>query len=140
MKMNPSIKYTGCSFAKLLLLGGLWMATESRAFTLSEAWESAKRHSADYKMAYFQREASMEKEQQTKSVFLPHVYANASYQRQLPSISSTRETQGWNVQLNQTLFDASKMAQYRQSQYNSDVARQRFNGETEELLLKVSEL
>ncbi|WP_430472167.1 TolC family protein [Wielerella bovis] len=140
MKINPSIKYMGYSFTKLLLLSSLWMATESHAFTLSEAWESAKQYSADYKMAYFQREASMEQEQQAKSAFLPHVYANASYQRQLPSISSTRETQGWNVQLNQTLFDASKMAQYRQSQYNSDVARQRFNSATEELLLKVSEL
>ena len=81
------------------------------AFTLSEAWRAAQQHSADFQVAYYQRNATLAQQRQAKAALLPHVAANASYQRQPPSISSTRETQGWNVQLSQTLFDAGKFAQ-----------------------------
>ncbi|WP_447544732.1 TolC family protein, partial [Neisseria gonorrhoeae] len=79
------------------------------------------------------------RQQQAKAAFLPHVSANASYQRQPPSISSTRETQGWSVQVGQTLFDAAKFAQYRQSRFDTQAAEQRFDAAREELLLKVAE-
>ena len=109
------------------------------AFTLSEAWQAAQQHSADFQAAYYQRSATLEQQRQAKAALLPHVAANASYQRQPPSISSTRETQGWNVQLSQTLFDAGKFAQYRQSKFNSQAAERRFDAAREDLLLKVAE-
>ncbi len=109
------------------------------AFTLQEAWEAAKQHSADFQAAYYQRDASLEQQQQAKAALLPHISANATYQRQPPSISSTRETQGWNVQLSQTLFDASKIAQYYQSRDHSQAAEQRFQAAHDDLLLKVAE-
>lgn len=109
------------------------------AFTLSEAWRAAQQHSADFQAAYYQRNATLAQQRQAKAALLPHVAANASYQRQPPSISSTRETQGWNVQLSQTLFDAGKFAQYRQSKFNSQAAERRFDAAREDLLLKVAE-
>ncbi|HEZ4310680.1 TPA: TolC family protein, partial [Neisseria meningitidis] len=62
------------------------------AFTLPEAWRAAQQHSADFQASHYQRDAVRARQQQAKAAFLPHVSANASYQRQPPSISSTRET------------------------------------------------
>lgn len=109
------------------------------AFTLPEAWRAAQQHSADFQASHYQRDAVRARQQQAKAAFLPHVSANASYQRQPPSISSTRETQGWSVQVGQTLFDAAKFAQYRQSRFDTQAAEQRFDAAREELLLKVAE-
>ncbi len=123
-----------------LLLYAAWFSSYAHAFTLPEAWGSAKQHSSDYQIAQFEHNVMNERQRQAKSAFLPHVSAHASYQRQPLSLSSNRETQGWSVQLNQTVFDAGKMAQYRQSRYNTESAEQRLHGTTEELLLRVSEV
>ena len=123
----------------LYLIFSLFCSQSVNAFTLQEAWAAAKEYSADYQSAQFQRDASMEQRKQARAAFLPHIAANANYQHQPPSVSSTKKSKTWNIQLSQTLFDASKMAQYRQSKYNSQAAEQRFNAKSEDLLLKVSE-
>ena len=130
------LKQTICLSFTIFSLG---FSPYSIAFTLSEAWQAAQQYSADFQAAYHQRDAVYAQQQQAKSVFLPHLYTNASYQNQPASVSSTKKTQGWNVQLNQTLFDASKFAQYHQSKFSTQAAEQRLNAAREDLLLKVAE-
>lgn len=110
-----------------------------QAFTLQEAWIAAQRNNADFQAAHYQRSAIQEKQNQARAMLLPHIQANAIYQRQPPSISSTQEVRGWNVQLSQTLFDTSKISQYQQSKYNSQAAEQRYQTAREDLLIQVAE-
>lgn len=112
----------------------------SFAFTLAEVWQATLAHSSEYQAAIHNRDAELEREQQSKAAFFPQISAQASYQRQPPSISSSKITHGWNVQLNQSIFDATRMAQYRQSQVNSQLAHSRLAQHHEDLLLKVSQV
>lgn len=123
----------------LILLGLLMPTTSSYAFSLSQAWEAARHHSADYIAAEFNRDAELEQEKQAQAALYPQIAANATYQRQPPSISSTKSTRGWNVQLTQTLYDKGKMAQYRQSKINSEAAEAQLGYNHDEMMLKVSE-
>lgn len=122
-----------------LALFGIIHAPNGYAFTLQEAWEAARLHSADFQAAYHQKQAVQAQQQQARASLLPQLSAQASYQRQPPSVSSTQETQGWSLQLNQTLFDTGKTARYRQSRYNSQAAEQRYDAVREELMLQVAE-
>lgn len=124
--------------SSLLLFLALTQQT-TYAYTLQEAWAAAQQHSADFQAAYYQLKATQAQQQQAKAALLPHISANANYQHQPTTLSSTKETQGWHIQLNQTLFDASKIAQYRQSRYNSQAAEQRHDAAREDLLLKVAQ-
>ena len=128
--------YYQLSHSILLLL----CMKSSFAFTLAEVWQATLAHSSEYQAAIHNRDAELEREQQSKAAFFPQISAQASYQRQPPSISSSKITHGWNVQLNQSIFDATRMAQYRQSQVNSQLAHSRLAQHHEDLLLKVSQV
>ncbi|XXQ67418.1 TolC family protein [Neisseriaceae bacterium B1] len=109
------------------------------AFNLQEAWIAAQQNSADYHAAFHQKNVIKEQQQQAKSAFFPHLSGNINYQRQPHSATAIKQNQGWNLQLSQTLFDASKIAQYRQSRYNSKAAEQRYDASKENLLHNVAE-
>ena len=117
----------------------LLYSISTSAFTLSEAWQSALSYSADYTAAQYRRNAELEQEKQARSALLPQVSVNMSYQRQPPSISSSKITQGWNIQLNQGVFDATRIAQYQQGRIISRAAHTRLNINRNELLLQVAE-
>ena len=53
---------------------------------------------------------------------LPQVSANASYQKQPPSLSSTTSSKGWNIQASQVLYDKSRWAQYQQGKLSATMA------------------
>ena len=84
------------------------------AFDLYEAWQAAKTYSADYAAARYNRDAEAEQKYQARAALLPQVSANASYQKQPPSLSSTTSSKGWNIQASQVLYDKSRWAQYQQ--------------------------
>lgn len=111
----------------------------AHAFTLSQAWDAALNYSAEYAAAQHRRTAEVEREEQARAALLPHISAHASYQRQPPSVSSSKITQGWNVQINQSLFDATRIAQYSQSKLHTQVADAQLDAQRNELLLHVAE-
>lgn len=117
----------------------LMNSTTAHSFNLQEAWMAAQHNSADYLAAFHQKNAIKEQQQQAKSAFLPQLSGNINYQHQPHSTTSIKQNQGLSLQLNQTLFDASKIAQYRQSRYNSEAAEMRYNAMKEKLLHSVAE-
>lgn len=124
---------------QIFLLVSLCFSGAAQAFSLNQAWDAARLHSADYIAAEFNRDAELEREKQAKAALLPQISANAHYQRQPPSLSATKNTRGWNVQLSQTLYDGAKWAQYRQSKLNTQSAQAELGYHQDDLLLKVSE-
>lgn len=121
------------------ILAVLGLMQTAQAFDLPEAWRAARTHSADYRAADFNRDAEVEREKQSKAALLPQVSAHASYQYQPPSLSSTKTTRSRNIQLNQTIYDGTKWAQYRQSKLNTQAAESRLSHEQADMMLKVSE-
>lgn len=109
------------------------------AFNLQEAWVAAQKNSADYQEAFYQKNVIQEKQQQTKSVFFPHLSGNIHYQNQPHSSTSIKESYGWDLQLSQTLFNGNEIAKYRQSIYNSKAAEKNYNNAKEQLLYNVAE-
>ena len=83
--------YYQLSHSILLLL----CMKSSFAFTLAEVWQATLAHSSEYQAAIHNRDAELEREQQSKAAFFPQISAQASYQRQPPSISSSKITHGW---------------------------------------------
>lgn len=124
---------------RFLLISVLSVSASVHAFTLPDAWQAALEYSADYRAARHARDADIEQKVQSRAALLPRLNASALYQRQPPSLSSTRETDGWQVQLNQTLFDAAQFARYRQSSFNSEAAEQQFRLKRQELLYQTGE-
>lgn len=122
-----------------LLLAVFLSGRTAHAFTLKEAWEAAKQHSADIQAARHLSNAAQEQQNQAKAALLPQLTAHAAYQRQPPSLSATRETQSADIRLSQTLFDAGKTARYRQSKHHSRAAQSQYEADTEELLVQVAE-
>lgn len=121
------------------LLPILTYGLPAHAFDLQQAWDAAERHSADIRAARHQSDAAQEQQHQAKAALLPQLTAQAGYQRQPPSLSATRETQSWEIRLNQTLFDAGKTARYRQSRHQGRAAQSQYRAAKEELLIQVAE-
>lgn len=132
--MNP-IKKT--SF--LFIIFSIFLTKITFAATLSDLWQAAEQHSAEYAAAQHNRDAVLAQEQQAKSALYPRISAHSNWQRQPETLSNSEKTIGWQIQLNQPIFDASKRTQYRQSQHQSHAARHRLQQERETLLLKISE-
>lgn len=128
---------------RIKFLAGLFLMffcyRAAMAVNLTELWDAAERNSAEYAAARYGFDATVEQEIQAKAALGPQITASSNWQRQPESLSNSRQTIGWQVRLNQAIFDASKGAQYRQSQHNSEVAQYRLMREQESLLLKVSE-
>ncbi|AWY21062.1 TolC family protein [Moraxella bovis] len=128
-------------YKKFIYLYFLWFASSSTAsaFNLQEAWVAAQQHSIDYQIAFHQKNSIQEQQQRAKSVFFPRVSGDINYQYKPHSSSSVKQTQGWNIQLSQTLFNASEMSRYSQSRYDSEVAEQIYHSVKEKLLYNVTE-
>ncbi len=92
------------------------------AFDLHEAWQAAKTYSADYAAARYNRDAEAEQKYQARAALLPQVSANASYQKQPPSLSSTTSSKGWNIQASQVLYDKSRRTHYQQGKLAATMA------------------
>lgn len=123
----------------LFIVMSIFTAKTTLAATLSDLWDAVELYSAEYAATNHNRDAILEQEQQAKAAFRPQISAHSSWQRQPESLSNSEQTMGWQIQLNQSIFDASKRAQYRQSKHNSEAAQYRLQQEQETLLLKVSE-
>lgn len=108
------------------------------AFDLFDAWQASLIYSADYEAAKFGQKAEQEQEVQARALLLPQLNASTNYQKQPTSLSSTTQIMGWNVQLNQTLFDKTRWAQYQQGKLAKKMAVQKLSNVEEELLLNVS--
>ncbi|MDF7676665.1 TolC family outer membrane protein [Neisseriaceae bacterium ESL0693] len=108
------------------------------AFDLFNAWEAALSYSADYEAARYAKDAEKEQAIQARAALLPQISANLSYQHQPPTLSSTTDTNGWNIQANQTLFDKGRWAQYQQGKITSKMANRKLSKAEEELLLDVA--
>lgn len=109
------------------------------AADLLQLWNAAEQHSADYAAARYGRDAVQEQEKQARAALFPHVALKANWQKQPESLSNSKSSAGWQVELTQDLFNASKHAQYRQSKYNSQFAQKRLEHEQETVLLNISE-
>lgn len=113
-------------------------SVQVNAFDLFEAWQAALSYSADYKAAKYERQAEREQEIQARAPLLPQISANASFQKQPPTLSSTTQTAGWNIQASQTLFDKAQWARYQQGRLTTKMAEQKLSNTEEELLLNVA--
>lgn len=109
-----------------------------QAFDLFDAWQAAINYSADFSAAQSERDAQKEQLAQTRAALLPQVNGNYIYQKQPPSLSSTTQTHGWNVQASQALFDKTKWAQYQQGKITANMADWQLENVKEDLLLNVA--
>ncbi len=113
-------------------------APTAHAFNLLDAWQAALNYSADFSAVKHQRDAESEKKNQARADLLPQVSANATYQRQPYSLSSTTRSHGWNVQASQVLFDRTRFAQYKQGKIAAEMADSRLDGSEDELRMNVA--
>lgn len=109
-----------------------------QAFDLFDAWQAAINYSADFSAAQSERDAQKEQLAQTRAALLPQVNSNYIYQKQPPSLSSTTQTHGWNVQASQALFDKTKWAQYQQGKITANMADWQLENVKEDLLFNVA--
>ena len=109
-----------------------------QAFDLFDAWQAAINYSADFSAAQSERDAQKEQLAQTRAALLPQVNGNYIYQKQPPSLSSTTQTHGWNVQASQALFDKTKWAQYQQGKITANMADWQLENVKEDLLFNVA--
>lgn len=109
-----------------------------QAFDLFDAWQAAINYSADFSAAQSERDAQKEQLAQTRATLLPQVNGNYIYQKQPPSLSSTTQTHGWNVQASQALFDKTKWAQYQQGKITANMADWQLENVKEDLLFNVA--
>lgn len=130
-------KHPLAAWALFGLLNGT--APAAHAFDLYQAWQAAKAYSADYSAARYNRDAETEQKHQARAALLPQVSANASYQKQPPSLSSTTSSKGWNIQASQVLYDRSRWAQYQQGKLAETMANVRLATVENTLLADVAQ-
>ncbi|MGN6879700.1 TolC family protein [Neisseria sp. P0020.S005] len=114
------------------------ISPSAHSFTLFDAWQAALEYSADYSAAKYERDAEAAKKVQARAELLPQASANYQYQRQPYSLSSNTQSNGWNVQVSQVLFDRSKFAQYKQGKLAEEMADIRLDNSGNELQIAVA--
>lgn len=114
------------------------ISPSAHSFTLFDAWQAALEYSADYSAAKYERDAEAAKKVQAQAELLPQASANYQYQRQPYSLSSNTQSNGWNVQVSQVLFDRSKFAQYKQGKLAEEMADIRLDNSGNELQIAVA--
>lgn len=135
---NRAFRTKAFQAACAVVLCGVY-AAPAQAFDLLEAWQAALNYSADYAAAQHERDAEQERKVQARAALLPQVTANAVYQKQPPSLSSTTESHGWNIQASQSIYDQARWAQYRQGSLAAEMADQKLNQVKGDLLLQVAQ-
>ena len=106
-------------------------------FDLQDAWNAAYQYNAEYSAATHEKNAGLEAKKQGVAVLLPQLSANAVYQEQPQSMSNDAQSHGWNIQLQQPLFDVAKWQQYKQGKNKSKIAEIRFNQIDSQLKLDI---
>ena len=112
-----------------------------QAFDLQAAWDAALGYDASHSAAAYQRLAAQENIPQARAALLPQVSLNGSYQRNHPiePDADSNNSYGYSVQATQTLFDASKYADYKQGKLAAKLADAQFDLSEQQLLLNVSQ-
>ena len=117
------------------------LSMSAQAFDLQAAWDTALGHDAAHSAAAYQRLAAQENIPQARAALLPQVSLNGSYQRNYPiePDADSNNSYGYSVQATQTLFDASKYADYKQGKLAAKLADAQFDLSEQQLLLNVSQ-
>ena len=124
----------------VLCLCSSW-SMSAQAFDLQAAWDAALGYDASHSAAAYQRLAAQENIPQARAALLPQVSLNGSYQRNHPikPDADSNNSYGYSVQATQTLFDASKYADYKQGKLAAKLADAQFDLSEQQLLLNVSQ-
>lgn len=137
---NPSMC---CSWAKLSCL---FMALSSSqgyaAEGLLSLYDLAAQRDAQLQQAQAQFAADQELLNQAKSVLLPTISAQASYQQNdysIPVPIAAKESQQQKLQLNQPLFDAASFARYEQAKSLVQQAETVYLLSQQQLMLRLSQ-
>ena len=117
------------------------LSMNAQAFDLQAAWDAALGYDASHSAAAYQRLAAQESIPQARAALLPQVSLNGSYQRNYPiePDADSNNSYGYSVQATQTLFDASKYADYKQGKLAAKLADAQFDLSEQQLLLNVSQ-
>ena len=117
------------------------LSMNAQAFDLQAAWDAALGYDASHSAAAYQRLAAQENIPQARAALLPQVSLNGSYQRNHPikPDADSNNSYGYSVQATQTLFDASKYADYKQGKLAAKLADAQFDLSEQQLLLNVSQ-
>ena len=117
------------------------LSMNAQAFDLQAAWDAALGYDASHSAAAYQRLAAQESIPQARAALLPQVSLNGSYQRNHPikPDADSNNSYGYSVQATQTLFDASKYADYKQGKLAAKLADAQFDLSEQQLLLNVSQ-
>ena len=117
------------------------LSMNAQAFDLQAAWDAALGYDASHSAAAYQRLAAQENIPQARAALLPQVSLNGSYQRNHPikPDADSNNSYGYSVQATQTLFDASKYADYKQGKLAAKLADVQFDLSEQQLLLNVSQ-
>ncbi|WP_225547772.1 TolC family outer membrane protein [Chromobacterium violaceum] len=135
--------------AALLMFGA---ALPAQAFDLVGAWQAARDYNADFAAARAQREAGQEKAVQGRSQLLPQVSVTGNYAYNNPLQPSQGigasgnlvankpyETHGYNVGLQQPLFDAGKYTGYQKGKIGTELADTTFDAAEQQLILDIAQ-
>ena len=127
-------------WAWVLCLCSSW-SMNAQAFDLQAAWDAALGYDASHSAAAYQRLAAQENIPQARAALLPQVSLNGTYQRNYPiePDADSNNSYGYSVQATQTLFDASKYADYKQGKLAAKLADAQFDLSEQQLLLNVSQ-
>ena len=117
------------------------LSMNAQAFDLQAAWDAALGYDASHSAAAYQRLAAQENIPQARAALLPQVSLNGSYQRNHPiePDADSNNSYGYSIQATQTLFDASKYADYKQGKLAAKLADAQFDLSEQQLLLNVSQ-
>ena len=127
---------------QLIYLGTLLLTCQNIwAFDLQQAWDAALEHDAQHTANAYSRLAAQEQTTQARAYLLPYASLNGNYQRTKPlePNADAYNQYGYTVQATQTLFDAGKLADYRQSKVAVKLSDVEFDLSEQQLLLNVSQ-
>lgn len=120
-----------------------------QASSLLDIYELALQNDAQLKADEAAYEAGLENRTLGRSALLPQINARAFYEtgendttnRINPDASGTfeQDTYGWEISLNQTLFDMSAWYEYQRGETLSDLAEVRFGADQQALIVRVAE-
>ncbi len=137
---NPFMR---CSWVKLPWLFVVLSSSQVYAAEgLLSLYDLAAQKDAQLQQAQAQYAADQELLNQAKSVLLPTISAQASYQRNdysIPVPIAAKETQQQKLQLNQPLFDAASFARYEQAKSLVQQAETLYLLSQQQLMLRLSQ-
>ncbi|AUH49638.1 type I secretion system [Chromobacterium sp. ATCC 53434] len=135
--------------AAMLMLG---LSAPGHAFDLVGAWQAARNYNADFAVSRAQRDAGQEKLVQGRSQLLPQISATGNYTYNNPLqpsqavdaygnvvTNSAYQTHGYNLNLQQPLFDVGKYTGYKKGKLGTELADTTFDAAEQQLILDISQ-